>query len=208
MRTCKAAVTAIFFLFFIGLMAQNPENKDPQPVKTETGHTNQNKFRQLYDVFATPNQYRTASGAPGPAYYQNMADYKMDIELDDKNLKITGSETITYHNNSPNELKYLWVQLDQNIRAKGSPEKLKDSNGFAPVIQTNQFVEDYMKDEFEGGFNITELSSNGNALSYKINFTMMRIDLPQPLKSGESFSFDVKWWYNLNNHVLDGARSG
>lgn len=90
-----------------------------EPAKErETGHVNQNKFRQMYNEFATPNMFRTASGAPGPAYYQQQADYKMDIELDDKNMKLYGLETITYHNNSPDNLEYLWVQLDQNVREK------------------------------------------------------------------------------------------
>lgn len=81
-----------------------------EPAKErETGHVNQNKFRQMYNEFATPNMFRTASGAPGPAYYQQQADYKMDIELDDKNMKLYGLETITYHNNSPDNLEYLWV---------------------------------------------------------------------------------------------------
>ena len=74
----------------------------------------------MYDEFSTPNMYRTASGAPGSAYYQQQADYKMDIVLDDKNAKIYGFETITYTNNSPDDLEYLWVQLDQNKRAKDS----------------------------------------------------------------------------------------
>ena len=80
-----------------------------------------NKFRQLYQEFSSPNMFRTASGAPGPAYYQQQADYKMDIELDDENKRVYGSETITYTNNSPDNLEYLWVQLDQICRKKDSP---------------------------------------------------------------------------------------
>src|SRR5690606_13823890 len=121
--------------------------------------------------------YRTASGAPGPAYYQNEADYKMNIELDDLNQKITGSETITYHNNSPTNLEYLWVQLDQNIRSKDAVSKLKDGNGIAPVAQPAGFVSEYMNEPFDGGFNITEVSKDGKPLAYTINQTMMRIDL-------------------------------
>ncbi|MEC7617134.1 MAG: M1 family peptidase, partial [Bacteroidota bacterium] len=79
------------------------------------GHTNQNKFRQLYNEFSTPNDYRTASGAPGTAYYQQRADYVMDIKIDDETQRLYGEETITYTNNSPDVLAYLWVQLDQNI---------------------------------------------------------------------------------------------
>ena len=88
--------------------------------KTQQGHTYQNKFRQMKDLLATPNSQRTASGAPGVHYTQQQVDYVMDIVLDDDNQKITGNETITYHNNSEDTLSYLWVQLDQNRRAKDS----------------------------------------------------------------------------------------
>ena len=83
--------------------------QDEEKVERQQGHTNQNKFKQLYDEFATPNMFRTGSGAPGPAYYQQQADYKMDIEIDDVNAKLYGDETITYTNNSPDDLRYLWV---------------------------------------------------------------------------------------------------
>ena len=84
---------------------------------------NTNKFRQLKQELATPNVYRTASGAPGHQYYQQQADYVIDLTLDDKNQKITGVETITYKNNSPDRLDYLWLQLDQNVRAKDADSK-------------------------------------------------------------------------------------
>ncbi|HET8753283.1 MAG TPA: M1 family peptidase, partial [Salinimicrobium sp.] len=207
MKIIKPLFAAFFLLFSVGSFAQETEEPAQEETRQE-GHINQNKFRQLYQEFSTPNQYRTASGAPGPAYYQNQADYVMDIELDDRNQKLTGSERITYHNNSPNDLKYLWVQLDQNIRTKDSPAKLKDGSGIAPVNQPGSFVSEYMEEPFDGGFNITEVSANGSPLPYHINFTMMRIDLSQPLKAGEDFTFDIKWWYNINNHVTDRARSG
>lgn len=207
MRTFKTALALFFFVFSAGIYAQEEETQQEEVVR-EQGHTNQNKFRQLYQEFATPNQYRTASGAPGPAYYQNEADYKMHIELDDRNQKITGRETITYHNNSPTALEYLWVQLDQNIRSKDAVAKLKDGNGIPPIAQPGNFVSEYMTAPFDGGFNITEVSKDGNPLSHTINNTMMRIDLPTPLKAGESFSFDIKWWYNINDHTVDRGRSG
>ena len=202
MRSIRTGLAAFFMLFSAGLFAQEVEQ---QP---EQGHINENKFRQLYQEFSTPNQFRTGSGAPGPAYYQNEADYKMDIELDDRNQKLTGHETITYHNNSPDVLEYLWVQLDQNIRSKDAVAKLKDGNGIAPISQPGGFVDEYMKESFDGGFNITEVSANGRPLEHLITNTMMRIDLPQPLQPGEKFTFDIGWWYNINNHVTDRARSG
>src|ERR1044071_9778785 len=78
----------------------------------------QGKFEQLDQTLPTPNEYRTGSGAPGPKYWQQQADYSISIELNDDNQSISGSETITYHNNSPDVLGYLWLQLDQNILAK------------------------------------------------------------------------------------------
>ena len=111
----KYAFASILFLFAAVTFAQEPVTKEKEP-----GHENQSKFKQLYEEFATPNTYRSASGAPGPDYYQQQADYVMDIRLDDKSAKIFGEETITYTNNSPDDLEYLWVQLDQNIRTKDS----------------------------------------------------------------------------------------
>ncbi len=206
MRNFQSILLAFMFIFSAGVFAQEEENS--QEEVTSKGHFNENKFRQLTDLFSTPNQYRTGSGAPGESYYQNHADYKMDIELDDKTQILKGVETITYHNNSPNPLEYLWVQLDQNIRTKDSPALEKNESGIAPVTQTGGFVNQFMTEPFDGGFNIEEVSKDGKALPYIINFTMMRIDLPQPLKAGESYSFKIKWWYQINNHVTDRARSG
>ncbi|HSM63790.1 MAG TPA: hypothetical protein VK833_07630, partial [Gillisia sp.] len=206
MRTFKSAMMVFFLVLSTGMYAQ--ETEAPKEEVKEMGHTNQNKFRQLYEEFSTPNQYRTASGAPGAAYYQNQADYKMDIELDDKTQKLTGVETITYHNNSPDALEYLWVQLDQNIRTKNSVAIEKNGSGISPVNQPGTFANQFLDESFDGGFNIESVSQNGKELPHTVNFTMMRIDLPQPLKAGESTSFSIKWWYNVNNHVTNRARSG
>jgi len=110
MKTLKYFFLSVLFVS-VGAFAQEEEQKPER----KPGHTNNNKFKQLYDEFSTPNMFRTASGAPGPAYYQQQADYKMDLELNDDIARITGYETITYHNNSPDQLKYLWVQLDQLV---------------------------------------------------------------------------------------------
>ncbi|MEL0457468.1 M1 family metallopeptidase [Flavobacteriaceae bacterium SZ-1-7] len=186
------------------MIAQEQEANTPQK-----GHTNTNKFRQLYDEFSTPNMFRSASGAPGPAYYQQQADYKMDIVLDDKISRISGSETITYTNNSPDELKYLWVQLEQNKRAKDSKSPLIESSGVAPVMFPNAFTKEFMSEPLERGFNILEVKDiNGKPLPHTINRTMMRVELPKPMKHGDKFSFSVKWWYNINDHVVEDGRSG
>ncbi len=176
---------------------------------TQTGHINTNKFRQLYNEFSTPNAYRAASGAPGHAYYQQRADYKMDIVLDDKEAKLSGFETITYTNNSPDVLQYLWVQLDQNVRAKTTKRPLIESESTAPVLLPEDFTKTYVRNRFDGGFNIEAVKSvKGNALTYTINQTMMRIELPKPMSKGERFSFTVKWWYAINDHVIERDRSG
>ncbi|SFC52018.1 hypothetical protein SAMN04487907_10575 [Zunongwangia mangrovi] len=203
MKTIKFLCSAFLMFAITGVNAQ-----DQQEPQKPQGHTNQNKFRQLYQEFRDPSMYRTASGAPGEAYYQNEADYEMDIVLDDENTKLSGEETITYHNNSKNKLEYLWMQLDQNIRKKDAPALEKGSSGMAPVSQPGRFADQFLKEPFDGGFNIEEVKTGGDKLSYTINNTMMRIDLPEPLEAGESFTFSVKWWYNVNNHITDRARSG
>ena len=183
--------------------------QEEQTEERELGHTNNNKFKQLYDEFSTPNMFRTASGAPGPAYYQQQADYKMDIEIDDENAKLSGFETITYTNNSPDDLKYLWVQLDQNKRAQDSKSPLIESDGVSTVSRPGNFVGKYITNTYDGGFKIQEVKDiNGKPLPHFINRTMMRVEMPKPLVTGEKFSFSIKWWYNINDHVNQGGRSG
>ena len=150
MMKIKYVLSAVLFVCGAVVFAQQEE----QSKEREPGHTNQSKFRQLYQEFATPNTYRSASGAPGPDYYQQQADYKMDIRLDDENARIYGEETITYHNNSPDELEYLWVQLDQNVRAKDSKSPLRNGNGVPLAYRTGSFAGEYLGEPFEGGFNI------------------------------------------------------
>ncbi len=177
--------------------------------KKEAGHTDTNKFRQMYDLMATPNMYRTASGAPGPEYYQQKADYKMDIELDDKNARLSGVETITYHNNAKESLEYLWLQLDQNRANKNSVTKKSGSSYMDAAISTQGFSKKYLEEGDERGFNIMSVTDEkGKPLSYTINETMMRINLVEPLKHGSKMVFTIKWWYNINNYMVEGGRSG
>jgi len=205
MNTIRA--TFIFALALCSLVSFAQE--DTQKTKDkEEGHTNQNKFRQLYQEFATPNQYRTASGAPGPEYYQNTADYDIDVTIDDEKQKLYGEETITYNNNSPEELSYLWLQLDQNVRAKDSKSPLRNGQEMSPVDAAKPSCNKYMSEPFDGGFNIQYVKQDGDALNYTVQQTMMRVELPEPLKSGDSFDFSIKYWYNINNHVTNRGRSG
>ena len=183
--------------------------QEKQPEERQLGHTNNNKFKQLYDEFSSPNMFRTASGAPGPAYYQQQADYKMDIEIDDVNARLYGYETITYKNNSPDVLEYLWVQLDQNKRAKDSKSPLIENDGVSTTNRPSGFVDKYISNTYDGGFKIEEIKDvNGKPLPHFINRTMMRVEMPKPLASGATFSFSIKWWYNINDHVNQGGRSG
>ncbi|MFB9057951.1 M1 family metallopeptidase [Mariniflexile ostreae] len=196
-----------YFLFLIVCISACAYAQEP--VAAKPGHVNTNKFRQLHQEFATPNSFRTASGAPGQAYYQQQADYKMDIVLDDKNAKLSGYQTITYTNNSPDALSYLWLQLDQNMRAKDSKSSSIEADVIDPVHLPSAFVSEYLEEAFDGGFNIEEVKDvKGNPLEYTINNTMMRVELPKVLKSGEVFSFDMKWWYHINDHVEKRGRSG
>jgi hypothetical protein len=163
----------------------------------------------MYDLLATPNMYRTASGAPGPEYYQQQADYKMDIELDDKNTKLNGKETITYTNNAKEALDYLWVQLDQNQQSRKSLSPLVENQSTPLVIPAQSFSRKYLEEDFDGGFNIEYVvDALGKPVAHTISQTMMRIELPKPLKKGEKFVFSIKWWYNINNYLVDGGRSG
>ncbi len=198
-----------YLLLSIVFITANSYAQEAETKERQQGHTNTNKFKQLYEEFSTPNMFRSASGAPGPAYYQQQADYKMDIELDDENTKLYGNETITYTNNSPDILKYLWVQLDQNVRAKDSKSPLIQSTGVSEAQRVSSFSNTYLKEPFDGGFNIQEVKdTNGRDLQHTINRTMMRVELPKPLATGEKFSFSIKWWYNINDHVNGRGRSG
>src|SRR6056300_1345611 len=175
----------------------------------QQGHTNGNKFKQLYDQFADPNKYHNASGAPGVEYFQQKVDYVMDIELDDAESKLYGEETITYTNNSPDALTYLWLQVDQNIRKKDAPALEKNGAANSATLRPSSFVSNYVNEPFDGGFNIDWIKdANGNSLPYTINQTMMRVTLPKAIEPGGSYVFRIKWWYNINNHVKNRARSG
>jgi len=170
---------------------------------------NNSKFKQLHEELPTPNVYRTASGAPGHEYYQQKADYEINVELDEENHIISGNEIITYTNNSPDILNYLWVQLDQNVRAKNSHGQLTNTNSLNDKMYFGNIKRMHDKMNFDGGFKLEKVNTvNGKKLSYTVNETMMRIELPKPLKKGQSFSFKIKYSYNINDRMKIGGRSG
>ncbi len=197
-----------FLLLVLSFSISFAQKEKPNSHK---GHYNQSKFRQITDLLPTPNTYRTAAGAPGRDYFQNKANYDMHIELidDAKQPKLKGYETITYFNNSPDNLEYLWVQLDQNKRAPNSyTDQIKD-DGENMMLRPGKFISQYSNEGFKGGYHIDYVQTTGGTdLPYTINHTMMRIDLPTPLAPGKNFSFNIKWWYNINDFVADWGRSG
>ena len=178
-----------------------------QAATAQTTNSGTDKFAQLETMLPTPNNYRTASGAPGPDYWQQRADYDIKVTLDDAKQAITGRESITYTNLSPDALPYLWVQLDQNILDKNSMTtatkvgQLQDKMAF-------QGMEDLLSD-FDGGFKIESVTGkDGQALKTVTNHTMMRVDLPSPLLPRQSVSFNVKWHYNISDQLKINERSG
>ncbi len=167
------------------------------------------KFRQLEEILPSPNEYRTASGAPGNKYWQQRADYVIDVELDDVNQRISGKETITYKNLSPDTLSYIWLQVDQNIFAKDSDtQKTQTAPSFDRGIPLNQ-LEQVAARTYDGKVNITSVrDAKGIALKNTVVNTMMRIDLPTPLAPGTNFVFSVDWNYAINNQRIFGGRTG
>ena len=167
------------------------------------------KFRQLEEILPTPNAYRTASGAPGESYWQQKADYDIKVELDDELQRIVGSEVIHYQNNSPDDLDYLWIQIDANLFAKDSDGHLTE---LAPDLEGLKFrslralLE---RESFEGHATIHSVKdATGQTLEHRVIKTMMRIDLPAPLRAGESMRFSIAWSYNIIDAQLIRARSG
>lgn len=178
------------------------------------------KFRQLNDdELPTPNEQRTGSGAPGNKYWQNRADYVIDVEIDDANQRLIGKETVTYKNFSPDSLTYLWLQIDQNIHAKDSDTA---ATGTAPRFDGTQFpgnrpgggvsldqLDRIVNRDYDGKVNITSVrDAKGNPLKNTLNKTMLRIDLPTPLAPGGTFVFSIDWNYAINNNRIYGGRSG
>lgn len=195
----------MLFLSSLLLWALSPFAGSAQDDKTV--NESEKKFRQLYEEFRSPNVYRAASGAPGHLYWQQRADYDMQIELDDETQRLYGTETITYHNNSPDVLTYLWLQLDQNRRARDSDTYKTQTNSISDKMSFQSLMQ--LHNDFDGGFKIDYVKdAAGRDLAFTINKTMMRVDLPQPLGPQGRFVLKIKWWYNINDRMKIGGRSG
>ncbi|POY35209.1 aminopeptidase [Solitalea longa] len=178
-------------------------------VFAQSGSYNTNKFHQLQEILPTPNEYRNASGAPGHSYWQQKVDYVIKAELNDDNQSLSGSEIITYHNNSPDILTYVWLQLDQNNYAANSDAALTQTNGKVENMSFDAMERLTANSKSKLGYTIKSVKdASGKALSFTINKTMMRVDLPQPLKPGASFSFSVDWFNYINDSRKSGGRGG
>jgi predicted secreted protein len=184
----------------------------------------EDKFRQLEEVLPTPNVYRNAVGEPGEQYWQQEVDYDIKVSLDETKRRLSGSEKITYKNNSPYTLKYLWVQLDQNIFQDDSIANM--ANNFGGIGRRGPFTssgdrnkaakislgelrrQQFMTDN-ELGYEISSVKGdNGKSLSFTLVGTHMRIDLPKPIKSGGSLKFTIDFAFNIVEEDAVSARSG
>ena len=167
------------------------------------------KFEQLGQSLPTPNSYRTGSGAPGINYWQQRADYKIDVEVNDETQVLTGSETITYYNQSPDVLTYLWLQLDQNVRSKGNLDEVTRTSVIRDSLPAKFFPGRVGNSDYDGGYKISYVkAATGEVLDYVINRTMMRIDLPSALNTGETFTFSLDWSYQIYDRMTVDGRGG
>jgi len=181
-----------------------------QNIQNNPSSNHGNKFEQLGTILPDANTYRTASGAPGHQYWQQRADYVIDAYLNEKELKLEGKETITYTNNSPDVLSYLWLQLDENQHSPDAESNNFDGSKISqPVTSADLDRLDY-KRMLEGyGVNIESVTDiAGLKLPYTINQTMMRVDLPVPLKPGMKYTFKVAWNYKIPERMKIGGRGG
>jgi len=193
-----------FLVMLTGLFAS------AQNIQNNPGSNHGNKFEQLGVILPTPNEYRTASGAPGPKYWQQRADYDIKCELDEEKLTLKGSETITYWNNSPNTLTYLWLQMDENQHSSTKNANYQNSQTLPRNL--NSTMVDRMEENRTDngyGFNITKMTDvTGKSLKYMVNKTMMRIELPTALKAGQKFVFTIDWNYKISDRMTRGGRGG
>ncbi|MCY4166595.1 MAG: M1 family metallopeptidase [Gammaproteobacteria bacterium] len=179
----------------------------------------EDRFRQLDEILPTANAYRTATGEPGHAYWQQKVDYSIDVRLDEDRQRISGSETITYHNHSPDTLNYLWLQLDQNrYRNDSIAEMTRTFEGAATGDEAGDAAArislrdlqrlQYMEDSALGYEIHSVTDSAGEPLDHTVVGTLMRVDLPAGLEPGGRFVFSVDYAYNLVDGTHMRVRGG
>ena len=170
------------------------------------------KFQQLDQLLPTPTAQRNAAGAPGPAYWQNRADYDIAVELDDVQRRIRGSATITYQNRSPDALAYLWLQLDQNYQAHGADSRaVPNTRRGVDANKVSYAALDRLlaQETYDGAMTISGVTdAAGQPLAHTIVKTMLRIDLPAPLAPGANFAFKLGWSFQINDMKRLGERTG
>jgi hypothetical protein len=176
-------------------VAQQWLNAPPNP------RTNQSNFRAL-EEWPAPNEYRNAAGKPGPRYWQQRVDYAIQARLDTTTHTVTGTERVTYHNNSPDRLEYLWFQLDQNIDDPAVSRSIIDAAALPRQIspQARRFL---LPETFDGGHKITRVqvvTARGKVTQkadapYVINGTEMKVALPAPLASGDRAIVEIDWHF-------------
>ena len=205
----RFSVALILCLLPSIVFCHDPNDDIPPPFLAIDKIDREDPFRQLDDVLPTPTEARLASGAPGPGYWQQQADMNIQVTLDAKNHRIHGKERVTYHNNSPHTLTYLWMQLDQNRFRNDSIGNTGDPGGLEDEQSIRWLRRLAFKEEFQGGYEILSVHSPaGTDFDHIIVDTMMRIDLTSPLKSGEVLEFDVEWNYSIVNADVLRARGG
>ena len=181
-----------------------------QDIRNNPTSNHGNKFEQLGTILPTANEYRTASGAPGPKYWQQRVDYDIKATLDESKLLLTGAETITYYNNSPDVLTYLWLQLDENQHSTVNNAGYPTSNNLGRAMTTSA-IDAMMDEKTDNGLGnkIEKITDAlGAALKYTINKTMMRVELPTALKPGQKFVFKINWNYKITDRLTLAGRGG
>lgn len=197
-----------YFRLALGLISTLTAQQVAAQSLNNPGSNHGNKFEQLGTLLTDPNIFRTASGAPGAMYWQQKADYVIHCEIDDVNQILKGKESITYTNNSPDPLDYLWIQLDENEHADNAESRSFDQSSLNERMSLEQLKG--MVQEKKGlGVNIHKVTDGNNkALKYTINYTMMRIDLPVSLKPGAKMVLNIDWDYKISNRMVEGGRGG
>lgn len=196
MRKIAIALAVIFLCGFRGIAQQ-----------TEQNHAE--RFEQLGSSLRSPNVYRTASGAPGHMYWQQKADHQIEVELNDEKQSIKGWQKVTYHNYSPDPLSYLWIQLDQNERAKDSNTPKVAESKLSQNMTMNQ-LQGILWHDLDLGYKIISVKDmSGRDIPVTINKTMMRVNLPEPLKPGAKMEFTMDWTFNIHDRIsFIGGRPG
>lgn len=196
-------IQLLAFVLLIGSITKS------QDIRNNPGSNHGNRFEQLGTILPTPNSYRSASGAPGSDYWQQRCDYNITCELDEINRRLTGKETVTYVNNSPDVLTYIWMQLDENQHSSKNNSGYENSNSMSMQLSESDIQRSLGNKEKEYGTNIMKVTDIlGKPLAYTINKTMMRVELPAPLAHGQKVTFKVEWNYNIADRMKMGGRGG